>query len=936
MAGAVDYYADLGLTKDATTSEITKAFRKLALTCHPDRGGDQEQFTKINKAHEVLTDAKARARYDNTGRTTALTPEEEFRESFFGGGGLFGGGGESKRSSGGGGGKAASEAEKEEARKREADRLEAQRRLDEADRRDAERRARLNGDPIPPAPAPRAPAAAAPAPAAAASAPPAGGGMLILNMRVILHSLSSRPELNGLTGVLVAQVQDKWQVRMDNDGGEKLLKAKNLAPYQPTASAAPSPKPAPTPSAPAPAPAAKGGYPNGNAAPAPAEPQWERLCAHPKCNFLVHSDPKLTKTHCCRACQGTQTHMAPNHGPVCEKRKAGRNAVRAEAAPAGGARPAVKAQPPSSMGPSEQPTQTYQIMTEFAFVRQDPVHNAPIYGKKVRGEVFVAAEETFDGWVHLAEEPGWIIKDMQGRQGVGQVLNPVGGEPVLAVPKPLANPGPVTFQVVFKPQIAIRGGPNKQAQIMGMKKFGEAVNAEVQTYGGWVRLQGVNHWALTNDSTFGKLLESQAVQDQAKTVDRGSAIAALEQAVNSRDVNKIQEALSRARAAGVDKAQTQIAEQALAEMKADVARLEAKKKKFRERIEKAKDNERELRDIIDDGAKAGLREETLMAQKILSELQEAKSKTHQKHQGLLDRLAAAAASGDKQEMKAARDAAQKGGVDKKEIARIFSLNIINSSAEKPSQVPSNMPVPPTPDQAPSAPAAAPVQSSPAEPAEPGAPLDLALGVRVAIHSLQNRTELNGVTGILVAQREKGWQVLLFNGAGMKLFKDKYLTPYNKGDEPVPSVSAPSASPPPPPREEPRAEPAEAAPCEEASAESWVCTECDFRNLKNGAFCEACDEPRKGAAPPSAEPAGPQPGICDGRWVGQDGGEWMGTIEGTAIQWADGPLVELTFQSERSFSCEMSAEGVTETFSAELDSEGRLLWCDGDIWIRADQ
>jgi len=717
-------------------------------------------------------------------------------------------------------------------------------------------------------------------------------------------------------------------VRLDNDGGEKLLKAKNLAPIGPAPSAAPAPKPA-SPSVPVSEPlpggsdlkSRGGGYPSGAAAAPPVAKKEEKRCAHPKCNYLVHSDPKLTKTHCCRACQGTQTHMAPNHGPVCEKRMAPRNTARAEV-PAPGARAAAKPQQPQM--PSEQPTQRYQIIIDFAFVRNEPVHTAPVYGKKQRGDIVLGAEETFDGWVHLADEPGWIVKDMQGRQNVGQVLQPVGGEPVLAVPRPLAKPGPVPFKVAFKPRIAIRGGPNKQTQIMGMKEFGETVIAEVQTYGGWVRLQGGNHWALTNDSTFGKLLESQELEAQSKVQDQGPALMALSQAVKSRDASQIQQALARARAAGVDKAQTQQAEQILAEMKADVAKLDAKKRELRQRIDKAKDNERELRDCVDDGAKDGLREETVLAQKLLNELMERRSQTQQKHQGLLDRLAAAAASGDKQEMKAARDAAQKGGVDKKEIARIFSLNIINS-AEKPTQVLSGVTPTSTPlDHKPVGPAS---QSAETSSASPGASLEFTLGVRVRLHGLQSRTELNGVTGVLVAQRERGWQVLLFNGAGMKLFKEKNLAPYDKNE-----ASAPSASPP-CPREEPPA-PAPASATEAAPDEGWVCTECDFRNLKPRDECEACDEPRKMSAPPAEEPSGPKPGLCDGRWIGQDG-EWMGTVEGHSIQWADGPLVELTFLSERSFSCEMSAEGVTETFSAELDGEGRLLWCDGDIWTRTD-
>jgi len=55
-----DYYKLLGVSRDATTKEIKKAFRTLSLKYHPDRNpGDQKAhdlYLKINKAHEVLTD----------------------------------------------------------------------------------------------------------------------------------------------------------------------------------------------------------------------------------------------------------------------------------------------------------------------------------------------------------------------------------------------------------------------------------------------------------------------------------------------------------------------------------------------------------------------------------------------------------------------------------------------------------------------------------------------------------------------------------------------------------------------------------------------------------------------------------------------------------------------------------------------------------------
>ena len=63
-----DYYKILGVTKDSNQIQIRKAFRELALQYHPDKNKNSEEskekFMEIVQAYEVLSDVKARERYD--------------------------------------------------------------------------------------------------------------------------------------------------------------------------------------------------------------------------------------------------------------------------------------------------------------------------------------------------------------------------------------------------------------------------------------------------------------------------------------------------------------------------------------------------------------------------------------------------------------------------------------------------------------------------------------------------------------------------------------------------------------------------------------------------------------------------------------------------------------------------------------------------------
>ena len=62
-----DYYNTLGVSKNSTPEDIKNAYKRLARTHHPDRGGNKEEFQKIQEAYETLSDNDKKSQYDNPG-----------------------------------------------------------------------------------------------------------------------------------------------------------------------------------------------------------------------------------------------------------------------------------------------------------------------------------------------------------------------------------------------------------------------------------------------------------------------------------------------------------------------------------------------------------------------------------------------------------------------------------------------------------------------------------------------------------------------------------------------------------------------------------------------------------------------------------------------------------------------------------------------------
>lgn len=93
-----DLYKRLGVDKGASADEIKRAYRKEALSKHPDRGGDKAEFQALQEAYDVLSTPEKRAQYDATGTVPqdgavaegGGMPDLSSLFSMFGGGGMPG------------------------------------------------------------------------------------------------------------------------------------------------------------------------------------------------------------------------------------------------------------------------------------------------------------------------------------------------------------------------------------------------------------------------------------------------------------------------------------------------------------------------------------------------------------------------------------------------------------------------------------------------------------------------------------------------------------------------------------------------------------------------------------------------------------------------------------------------------------------------------
>jgi curved DNA-binding protein len=98
-----DYFNTLGVAPDASDEDIKRAYKRLAMKHHPDRGGDQSEFQAIQEAYSTLSDPHKRQQWEQQRQFGGAHNQEGFHFNFgfgqdindiirqFHGGGPFGG-----------------------------------------------------------------------------------------------------------------------------------------------------------------------------------------------------------------------------------------------------------------------------------------------------------------------------------------------------------------------------------------------------------------------------------------------------------------------------------------------------------------------------------------------------------------------------------------------------------------------------------------------------------------------------------------------------------------------------------------------------------------------------------------------------------------------------------------------------------------------------
>jgi len=149
------------------------------------------------------------------------------------------------------------------------------------------------------------------------------------------------------------------------------------------------------------------------------------------------------------------------------------------------------------------PVLEFEPVCHEAVIRMGPAEGAVLGGLAshmiVRGVL-----ETFDGWVKLADAPGWVCRSSNG----ADMIRPLSSPESMAVPEVCANGPRRRMFEVLAPSLPILEEPRSHAAIIDCRWCGQFVLAETQTYHGWICLAEGAGWMQSFSHGEGQLLRS--------------------------------------------------------------------------------------------------------------------------------------------------------------------------------------------------------------------------------------------------------------------------------------------------------------------------------------------------------------------------------------------------------------------------------------------
>lgn len=174
----------------------------------------------------------------------------------------------------------------------------------------------------------------------------------------------------------------------------------------------------------------------------------------------------------------------------------------------------------------ESTTPVYEVTSTTNTVRAEPVTSARMKTKKSRGSRLFCEEVTVDGWLKLAKEPGWLLTNFRGMDGVHEAARAVDGGAIdLAVPG-FHSQGIACLEVLPKSGVPVWSVPSKGSKRLHVRKCGERVFVRSQNFDCWARLVGEEGWVQRRcpDAGDGFALRTAGCRDHWALCDLWSAV----------------------------------------------------------------------------------------------------------------------------------------------------------------------------------------------------------------------------------------------------------------------------------------------------------------------------------------------------------------------------------------------------------------------------